>query len=121
MVDLRNWVGIPYEEQNCLQLAVAVARSRGFPVPSRSNVWEMPEAADDWWAWWEKREAAEPGDVVVVRGNPHGVGTLDSNGYVLTTTPETGAMLVRRRGFMLLPVSGIYRPRSAPRLAEASS
>ncbi len=121
MVDLRNWIGIPYAEQNCLQLAIAVARSRGFPVPSRSEIWEMPQASDDWWAWWEPRESAEPGDVVVVCGNPHGVGTLDSQGYVLTTTPDTNSMLVRRRTFLALPISGIYRPRKAARLPRVAS
>lgn len=123
-MDLRNWVGIPYAESNCLQLAVSVARSRGHEVPELECPWDEPPHGDPWWSWWDDRSMdgrTEPGDVLVVPGNPRGVGTLASNRYVLTTTPATGSMLVPLRGFICGGLLGVFRPRTTPRLGERES
>lgn len=118
-MDLRNWVGIPFERSNCLQLAVSLARSRGHDIPEREDICGMPGEADPWWAWWDDRSHhGDPseGDVLVVRSvGTLGVGTLGGYRMVLTTTPCTGSLLMSVRRFIAPGLLGVFRPRTTPK------
>lgn len=119
---LREYLGLPYvangrarEGADCLGLALLRQRDYGreIPPPEGCSI-EDPSVPETWFcAHWVRisASAARPGDVLVVEGRPRGVGTLERDERVLTTSPATGALLVPRRTFLRTPLVGVWRAR----------
>ncbi len=115
MIDASPWVGTPYAETNCAELAVVVARTRGYPMPDLHVTSESPEPTDEFWRWWDVVEGdPQVGDVLIVSGNPRGVATVIDDRNVLTTTPDTNGFIMRRNVFLRARLIGVYRPRRDP-------
>lgn len=116
MIDATPYLRIPYAECNCLALTLRALKDRGCEIPDPQVSHAAPEPPGDWWRFWTPLPgdvgAWRPGDVVQVHGDPRGVGlVLDARARLLTTTPESGPVVVPAETFMRRGLIGAYRPR----------
>ena len=129
-IDYQPLVGIKWADMHCGQLAhLAVCEALGCTIPEEA-FWLDPEARDEDVAqgrletylercgeWWERlgpdaRLATCLGDVILyplsLRNRPHlGVLVDEKDGWVLTTTKSSGAVLQRRSS--IARCAGVFR------------
>ena len=113
MIDRRRFLGIPYERANCLALALQIQSSLGHDIPDIQGLDPTdPLVPEEWWMHWTPVEFddVQEGTVLVVRGNPLGVGTILNHREVLTTIPTRGSHVQDLRTFRLGGVVGAWRP-----------
>ena len=117
---IRDLIGIPFEEANCLDLARRALATRGVELPCPyqqiANEWEegnLDELRIVPATWREISKAElQLGDVVLHDGVRGGhVVVIAEDGWALTTTPATGSRLIQvRRLLRDERIRGCWRP-----------
>jgi len=113
VIDRLPFLGVPYATANCLQLALLVQEQLGHQIPDVLGLDPKdPAVPTSWWEHWAALDVGdrEVGTVLVVRGDPLGVGTVLGPREVLTTDPPRGCHVQDLRTFVRPGVVGAWRP-----------
>lgn len=121
-VDVRRYLGVPWVEDgrtlqgmDCLGLHLEVLRhDLGTDLPDPQVTVRAPVVPETWHERFAEVPASEllVGDAIESDGDPHHVATVIDDARVLTTTRDSGVVVVPLRAYLrAVRVIGCWRPR----------